>query len=96
MVEDDQYYLISACKGTFALHIYTTWVELSTLLDNNPMLRDGITGDWSVSIYLLGSLFANLEAGSALSWATRALCGKLDFQQMQQLRQPLRQISLRM
>ncbi|KAE8161721.1 WD40-repeat-containing domain protein, partial [Aspergillus tamarii] len=27
-VEDDQYYLISACK------------------DNNPMLRDGITGDW--------------------------------------------------
>ncbi|PGH13529.1 hypothetical protein AJ80_06279 [Polytolypa hystricis UAMH7299] len=26
--EDDQYYLISACK------------------DNNPMLRDGITGDW--------------------------------------------------
>ncbi|CRG87244.1 Serine-threonine kinase receptor-associated protein [Talaromyces islandicus] len=28
IVEDDQYYLISACK------------------DNNPMLRDGITGDW--------------------------------------------------
>lgn len=28
LVEDDQYYLISACK------------------DNNPMLRDGITGDW--------------------------------------------------
>lgn len=28
MVEDDQYYLISACK------------------DNNPMLRDGVTGDW--------------------------------------------------
>ncbi|KAI9803228.1 MAG: hypothetical protein M1825_002019 [Sarcosagium campestre] len=28
MVDDDQYYLISACK------------------DNNPMLRDGITGDW--------------------------------------------------
>ncbi|KAH8433093.1 WD40 repeat domain-containing protein [Aspergillus melleus] len=27
-VEDDQYYLLSACK------------------DNNPMLRDGITGDW--------------------------------------------------
>ncbi|KAJ5381602.1 Serine-threonine kinase receptor-associated protein [Penicillium cataractarum] len=27
-VEEDQYYLISACK------------------DNNPMLRDGITGDW--------------------------------------------------
>ncbi|KAJ5495156.1 Serine-threonine kinase receptor-associated protein [Penicillium diatomitis] len=27
-VEDDQFYLISACK------------------DNNPMLRDGITGDW--------------------------------------------------
>ncbi|KAJ5134124.1 Serine-threonine kinase receptor-associated protein [Penicillium atrosanguineum] len=27
-VEDDQYYIISACK------------------DNNPMLRDGITGDW--------------------------------------------------
>ncbi|KAL2868193.1 WD40 repeat domain-containing protein [Aspergillus lucknowensis] len=27
-VEDDQYYLVSACK------------------DNNPMLRDGITGDW--------------------------------------------------
>ncbi|KAF9893990.1 hypothetical protein FE257_008961 [Aspergillus nanangensis] len=27
-VEDDQYYLISACK------------------DNNPMMRDGITGDW--------------------------------------------------
>ncbi|KAL1957745.1 hypothetical protein VTO42DRAFT_5588 [Malbranchea cinnamomea] len=28
VVEDDQYYLISACK------------------DNNPMLRDGVTGDW--------------------------------------------------
>ncbi|KAM5437283.1 hypothetical protein McanMca71_001106 [Microsporum canis] len=28
ITEDDQYYLISACK------------------DNNPMLRDGITGDW--------------------------------------------------
>ncbi|KAL6243230.1 hypothetical protein RBB50_009781 [Rhinocladiella similis] len=28
IVDDDQYYLISACK------------------DNNPMLRDGITGDW--------------------------------------------------
>ncbi|GIK00280.1 hypothetical protein Aspvir_004300 [Aspergillus viridinutans] len=28
LAEDDQYYLISACK------------------DNNPMLRDGITGDW--------------------------------------------------
>ncbi|OXV10233.1 hypothetical protein Egran_01999 [Elaphomyces granulatus] len=28
IVEDDQYYLISACK------------------DNNPMLRDGVTGDW--------------------------------------------------
>ncbi|PGH12286.1 hypothetical protein AJ79_04352 [Helicocarpus griseus UAMH5409] len=28
LVEDDQYYLISACK------------------DNNPMLRDGMTGDW--------------------------------------------------
>ncbi|KAI9664280.1 MAG: hypothetical protein M1829_005835 [Trizodia sp. TS-e1964] len=28
VVDDDQYYLISACK------------------DNNPMLRDGITGDW--------------------------------------------------
>ncbi|KAL4964914.1 WD40 repeat domain-containing protein [Aspergillus stella-maris] len=27
-IEDDQYYLVSACK------------------DNNPMLRDGITGDW--------------------------------------------------
>ncbi|CAI7571660.1 hypothetical protein N7533_004203 [Penicillium manginii] len=27
-VDDDQYYIISACK------------------DNNPMLRDGITGDW--------------------------------------------------
>lgn len=27
-IEDEQYYLISACK------------------DNNPMLRDGITGDW--------------------------------------------------
>ncbi|KAL8907317.1 MAG: hypothetical protein Q9207_001494 [Kuettlingeria erythrocarpa] len=28
VLDDDQYYLISACK------------------DNNPMLRDGITGDW--------------------------------------------------
>ncbi|KAL9018262.1 MAG: hypothetical protein Q9185_004428 [Variospora sp. 1 TL-2023] len=28
VLEDDQYYLISACK------------------DNNPMLRDGVTGDW--------------------------------------------------
>lgn len=28
VVDDDQYYIISACK------------------DNNPMLRDGITGDW--------------------------------------------------
>ncbi|KAF2673598.1 WD repeat protein [Microthyrium microscopicum] len=28
VVDDDQYYLISACK------------------DNNPMLRDGMTGDW--------------------------------------------------
>ncbi|EXJ66118.1 uncharacterized protein A1O5_10733 [Cladophialophora psammophila CBS 110553] len=28
IVDDDQYYLISACK------------------DNNPMLRDGMTGDW--------------------------------------------------
>ena len=60
------------------------------------MLRDGITGDWSVSSFLLETLFADIEAGSALSWAIKALCGKLDFQQMQQLRQPLRQISLRM
>jgi serine-threonine kinase receptor-associated protein len=41
-VEDDQYYLVSACK------------------DNNPMLRDGITGDWYVlfssGIRLLGKV----------------------------------------
>ncbi|ETI23758.1 hypothetical protein G647_05564 [Cladophialophora carrionii CBS 160.54] len=30
IVDDDQYYLISACK----------------VADNNPMLRDGMTGDW--------------------------------------------------
>ncbi|WEW55916.1 hypothetical protein PRK78_001351 [Emydomyces testavorans] len=46
-VEDDQYYLISACKGTQSASFMTLWAQL-TEADNNPMLRDGITGDWLV------------------------------------------------
>lgn len=43
IVDDDQYYLISACKG----NIFKFWrFQAKSFLDNNPMLRDGITGDW--------------------------------------------------
>jgi serine-threonine kinase receptor-associated protein len=45
IVEDDQYYLISACKGAF-FQIAMTSRHAHKSLDNNPMLRDGITGDW--------------------------------------------------
>jgi hypothetical protein len=47
-VENDQYYLISASKGRDATKL--PLVEPCSLIsDNNPMLRDGITGDWYVS-----------------------------------------------
>lgn len=43
--KEETYYMISACKGS----IPSTLLDelcLLTLLDGNPMLRDGITGDW--------------------------------------------------
>jgi serine-threonine kinase receptor-associated protein len=43
---EDGYYMISACKGSFLLE--TKLPVLTRDLDNNPMLRDGITGDWHV------------------------------------------------
>lgn len=45
-VEDDQYYLVSACKGLSSLRM-VIYRQL-THSDNNPMLRDGLTGDWYV------------------------------------------------
>jgi serine-threonine kinase receptor-associated protein len=42
-VEDEQYYLISAAKGE-QLSRFTFSTNEST--DNNPQLRDGVTGDW--------------------------------------------------
>lgn len=42
IVEDDQFYLISACKGNFLTSL--SWTML--IADGNPMLRNGITGDW--------------------------------------------------
>jgi serine-threonine kinase receptor-associated protein len=44
VVEEDQFYLISASKGTMAFDIYSSHAEVN--IDNNPMLRDGVTGDW--------------------------------------------------
>lgn len=47
------------------------------------MLRDGITGDWFVSIPLRKeSLLANLPPGSALSWVIKARSGKPASQKM--------------
>ncbi len=45
-VGDEEYYLISACKGIILL-IGGIAGQLANLhIDNNPMLRDGVTGDW--------------------------------------------------
>lgn len=52
--KDDSYYLISACKGKtiFLAPIpqllcrLFCGVVLTYILDGNPMLRDGQTGDW--------------------------------------------------
>jgi serine-threonine kinase receptor-associated protein len=44
VVEEDQFYLISASKGMMAFDIHSSHAEVN--IDNNPMLRDGVTGDW--------------------------------------------------
>jgi hypothetical protein len=41
---EEGYYLISACKGLFFPQMWK--LALTRFLDNNPMLRDGLTGDW--------------------------------------------------
>jgi hypothetical protein len=45
VVDDDQYYMISACKGELS-HCFLEILESDHFVDNNPMLRDGISGDW--------------------------------------------------
>jgi hypothetical protein len=44
-VEDDQFYLISACKGENPPSDIRVFLA-DCSKDGNPMLRNGITGDW--------------------------------------------------
>lgn len=57
------------------------------MVDNNPMLRDGITGDWWVMFYegFNGGLHEadKTIAGLELSSVTRVLSGRQDFRTTQ-------------
>lgn len=45
--KDGQYFMISACKGEQStLPALRARQTLTSLPDGNPMLRDGINGDW--------------------------------------------------
>lgn len=52
MVDEDSYFLISACKGWSLCYCVAHEPFAHVYSDGNPMLRDGITGDWyAFSIY---------------------------------------------
>ncbi len=71
--KEETYYLISACKGK---RLALCYFSLLTVLDGNPMLRDGVTGDWLVDRFRVINQ-AN-KVGSAHSSATRELFGRRD------------------
>ena len=49
IVDDNQFYLVSACKGT-RIGSFAGKRKMLISLDNTPMIRDGVTGDWCVEI----------------------------------------------
>lgn len=49
--------------------------------DNNPMLRDGVTGDWYVTRSIMFCMVLTM-LGSAHSLVTKALAGLQRFRQM--------------